>query len=310
MQKFIKLFIVFLIFLLVASCSTTEVVPPVFNGERAFEYLEQQVSFGPRVPGSEASGLCRSYFVNFFEKNNLVIDSQKFIYPDPYSGKNVEMINIIGRINPEVDSDDHILLMAHYDSRPRSDNSTDTLVRNNPIDGANDGASGAAILMELANLFKDTKPPCGIDLVLVDGEDWGKAGDLENYLLGSREFARKGIRGKYRFGIVIDMVGEKDQQLYREGYSEKFHKPLNDLVWKTAAELGINTFIDSVKYNVVDDHLPLQSAGVSVIDIIDLDYPQWHTENDTPDKCSPKSLANVGKVLAKIIYNPSRWPKK
>ncbi len=310
MQKFIKLFIVFLIFLLVASCTTTEVVPPVFNGERAFEYLEQQVSFGPRVPGSEASGLCRSYFVNFFEKNNLVIDSQKFIYPDPYSGKNVEMINIIGRINPEVDSDDHILLMAHYDSRPRSDNSTDTLVRNNPIDGANDGASGAAILMELANLFKDTKPPCGIDLVLVDGEDWGKAGDLENYLLGSREFARKGIRGKYRFGIVIDMVGEKDQQLYREGYSEKFHKPLNDLVWKTAAELGINTFIDSVKYNVVDDHLPLQSAGVSAIDIIDLDYPQWHTENDTPNKCSPKSLANVGRVLAKIIYNPSQWPKK
>jgi Zn-dependent M28 family amino/carboxypeptidase len=285
-------------------------VPPVFNGERAFEYLEQQVSFGPRVPGSEASSLCRSYFVNFFEKNNLVIDSQKFIYPDPYSGKNIEMVNIIGRIYPEVDPEDHILLMAHYDSRPMSDNSTDTLVRNNPIDGANDGASGAAVLMELSNLFYDTKPPCGIDLVLVDGEDWGKAGDLENYLLGSREFARKGIREKYRFGIVIDMVGEKDQQLYREGYSEKFHKPLNDLVWKTAAELGIDAFKDSVKYIVIDDHLPLQSAGVSAIDIIDLDYPQWHTENDTPDKCSPLSLANVGRVLAKIIYNPSQWPKK
>lgn len=310
MINIIKLIIGFSVILYVGSCSTAEIVPPVFNGDRAFEYIEQQVSFGPRVPGSEASGLCRNYFVNFFEKNNIDIDSQNFIYPDPYSGKDIEMVNVIGRINPDIDPDERIVLMAHYDSRPRTDFAKDSLKINNPIDGANDGASGAAVLMELVNLFTEKKPPCGVDLVLVDGEDWGKAGDLENYLLGSREFARRGIRGKYRFGIVVDMVGEKDQQLYREGYSEKFHKPINDLVWQTAAELGISTFMDSVKYTVVDDHLPLQSAGIAAIDIIDLDYPQWHTEFDTPDKCSAQSLSNVGRVLAKIIYNPSKWPKK
>lgn len=310
MINIIKLIIGFSVILYVGSCSTAEIVPPVFNGDRAFEYIEQQVSFGPRVPGSEASGLCRNYFVNFFEKNNIDIDSQNFIYPDPYSGKDIEMVNVIGRINPDMDPDKRIVLMAHYDSRPRTDFAKDSLKINNPIDGANDGASGAAVLMELVNLFTEKKPPCGVDLVLVDGEDWGKAGDLENYLLGSREFARRGIRGKYRFGIVVDMVGEKDQQLYREGYSEKFHKPINDLVWQTAAELGISTFMDSVKYTVVDDHLPLQSAGIAAIDIIDLDYPQWHTEYDTPDKCSAQSLSNVGRVLAKIIYNPSKWPKK
>ena len=291
------------------SCSTSKIIPPEFNGVRVYEYLEQQVVFGPRAPGTEASGKCRDYFYKFFVKNGLRIDSQQFIYPDPYSGNNIEMVNVIVSINQDVNPLNRIVLMAHYDCRPRTDFAFDTLLKDKPIDGANDGASGVAVLMELANLFKEKAPQCGIDLVLVDGEDWGKAGDLANYLSGSREFARRGIRGKYRFGIIVDMVGEKEQQFYREGYSEKFSKPLNDLVWKTVADLGINTFIDSIKYTILDDHLSLQSAGIPAIDIIDFDYPEWHTEFDTPDKCSPQSLANVGRVLTEIIYNPSKWLK-
>ncbi len=310
MGKTIKITIVLLMLIQYVSCSTAEINPPKFNGERAFEYLKQQVAFGPRVPGSEASGKCRDYFYNYFVNNNIGIDSQQFTYPDPYSGNNIEMVNVIASINSDYEPSNRIVLMAHYDCRPRTDFAFDSLLKDNPIDGANDGASGVAVLMELANLFKESTPPCGIDLVLVDGEDWGKVGDLENYLLGSREFARRGIRDKYRFAIIVDMVGEKDQRFYREVYSERFFKPLNDMVWKTAADLGVISFIDSVKYTVADDHLPLQSAGVPAIDIIDIDYPEWHTEFDTPDKCSAQSLENVGRVLAKIIYNPSLWPKK
>jgi len=310
MGKFIKILIVLLMLIQLISCSRSEVIPPEFNGDRAFTYLEKQVAFGPRAPGTEASKLCRNYYYDFFRDNGITIDSQNFIYSDPYSGTNIEMVNVIGRINPDMNPDNRIVLMAHYDCRPRTDFAFDSLLKDSPIDGANDGASGVAVLMELANLFKEKDPQCGVDLVFVDGEDWGKAGDLENYLLGSREFARRGIRGKYRFGIIVDMVGDKNQQIYREGYSNKFGKPITDLVWKTALDLGINTFIDSVKYTIVDDHLPLQSSGIPAIDIIDFDYPEWHTEFDTPDKCSSESLSNVGRVLAKIIYNPSQWPEK
>ena len=106
------------------------------------------------------------------------------------------------------------------------------------------------------------------------------------------------------------MIGDSGQQIYREGYSQMYNQPLTDLVWNTAAELGITTFRDTVRYLIHDDHLSLTSAGVPAIDIIDFEYPHWHTEMDTPDKCSPQSLANVGRVLAHIIYNVSSWPQK
>ena len=179
-----------------------------------------------------------------------------------------------------------------------------------PIDGANDGASGVAVLMEMAHLIAAQPPPAAVDLVLVDGEDWGKVGDHAAYTIGSREYARLGVRDKYEFGIILDLIGDQDQQIYREGYSERYASELNDMVWGVAGRLGVETFIDSVKYTVIDDHLSLSLSGVPSIDIIDFDYDYWHTEFDTPDKCSSESLTNVGRVVAEIVYNPSLWPKK
>jgi len=292
------------------SCSEDRRAAPNFDGERAFEYLVRQVEFGPRVPGSQASAECRTYFYDFFRQLDLPVDSQAFVYFDGYSGKNIPMVNVVVSCPSDAQTSERaVVLMAHYDCRPRAEHAGDPALRDRPIDGASDGASGVAVLMELANMFKTQPPPGRVDIVLVDGEDWGREGDHNAYMIGSREFARAGIRDKYDFGIVVDLVGDKQQQLYREGYSERYAGKLNDIVWETAARLGVITFIDSVKYTVIDDHLSLNAAGVAAIDIIDFDYPYWHTESDTPDKCSAQSLANVGNVIAEVVYNLSLWPK-
>lgn len=291
-------------------CSSPQVATPVFDGDLAYQHLIHQVEFTPRVPGSEASARCRNYVYDFFDSLGLSVDSQMFTFLDPYSGQDIPMVNVIAHCNPQLDASQRIVLMAHYDSRPRTDYAFDTLLIDEPIDGANDGASGVAVLLELARLLSIQPPSVGVDLVLVDGEDWGKSGDSQYYLLGSREFARRGIRDRYQFGIVIDMIGDRDQQVYREAFSERYNKPLNDLVWETAQRLGVTTFIDSVHYTVMDDHLPLQASGVPSIVLIDFDYPEWHTEFDTPDKCSAQSLSNVGRILVDIVYKPENWPRK
>lgn len=291
----------------VSSCSTPNIATPIFDGDRAFDHLVNQVEFGPRVPGSKSSTRCRSYMYHFFDSLGLRVDSQMFTFLDPYSGMDIPMVNVIAHSHP-LDASPRLVLMAHYDSRPRTDYAFDTLLADEPIDGANDGASGVAVLLEVARLLAGQPPSVGVDLVFVDGEDWGKSGDSHNYLLGSREFARRGIRGRYQFGIVIDMIGDRNQKVYREALSDRYSQALNDLVWETARRLSITTFIDSVKHAIHDDHLSLQSSGVPSIVLIDFDYPEWHTEFDRADKCSAQSLTNVGRILIDIIYNPSRWP--
>jgi Zn-dependent M28 family amino/carboxypeptidase len=241
----------------------------------------------------------------------MKIDSQHFLYLDPYTTTQIEMVNVLVSFTSSSNlNEKKILLLAHYDSRPRAENALDSSRINQPIDGANDGASGVAVLMEIANILSKKAPSIDVDFVFVDGEDWGKVGDNENYLLGSKEYARQSIRDKYRFGIVIDMIGDSQQQIYREASSELFAKDINNMIFSTAKKLNIQTFIDSVKYAITDDHLSLNVAGIPSAVIIDFDYEYWHTEYDTPDKCSAQSLENVGKLLLEIIYNESLWPKK
>ena len=286
------------------SCSSNQEVP-VFDSNQAFDHLVKQVEFGPRVPGSAASLECRKYFVQHLRASGLKVDSQVFIYDDPYSDQQIRMVNLIASTMNSAKTEPGLIICAHYDSRPRTDFHSDQSLKDKPIDGANDGASGAAVLLELASIFKTALPGDNIDLVFFDGEDWGEAGDLDHYLLGSRHFVRTGVRGKYRYGILIDLIGDKDQQIYKEGYSQQFAPELNDYVFKTAKKLGLTTFVDSVKYTVTDDHLMLNTVGIPTVNLIDFDYPFWHTENDSPDKCSPESLGNVGQLLLEIIYNGS-----
>jgi len=298
-----------LIVALMGGCSSADLQPPQFNGESAYRFLCDQVEFGPRVPGSEAWRLCRGYYTDHFASLGLTVDSQVFSFLDPYSSETLPLVNLVVTCPGANRDEKGIVVMAHYDSRPRTDFAQDTALLNQPIDGANDGASGVAVLMELARLMAADPPAADVDLVLVDGEDWGQPQDIDYYLLGSREFARRGIREKYRFGIVLDMIGDADQQIYREGYSERFAPEVNNMIFSLAEELGISTLIDSVKFFITDDHLSINTGGVPSVDLIDFDYRYWHTEFDTVDKCSPESLANVGLLLTHILYRPSLWPR-
>ena len=296
--------------LLFAGCSEKSVQWPIFQSDRAFTHLVEQVAFGPRMPGTDAWRECRAYYVDHFTKLGFEVDSQSFHFFDPYSRADVPLVNVIARYRGNPDDPATLLLGAHYDSRPRTDYHSDSTKINEPLIGANDGASGVALLMELATLLSEQPARSNVDIVLFDGEDWGKSGDTDYYLLGSRHFAQQGIRGAYQMAIVVDMVADRDQQIYREAISEKFAKPINDLILDLADTLGITTFFDSVRYTVLDYHLPLSAAGVPSALIIDFDYPAWHTEKDTPEQCSPASLGNVGRIITRIAYDPSLWPKR
>ncbi len=280
-----------------------DVIIPDFSGQRAFSFIEQQVAFGPRVPGSDNSAACREYLINFFDSLGASVDTMEFIHTDKFSGEQIRMVNVIaGFDGADTDDTDRYLLAAHYDSRPRAEYDPDSTKRNDWIDGANDGASGIAVLMEIAVLFSEQKPQANIDMVLLDGEDYGPPGHLDEYFLGARDMVRRDIKGKYKFALIIDMIGDKDLKVYREEFSNLYSPQITDYVWKTAQELGESVFIDSVGYAVHDDHLSFLTIKLPSTLIIDFNYKYWHTTLDTPDKCSAESLASVGRVITTLLY--------
>lgn len=294
---------------LFGSCSGGANQPPEFDGDRAMAKLELQAAYGPRVPGTEAWRVCQKMIIKSLSGSGLGVDSQLFDYDDPYSDQILPLKNLIGSYRGAGD-DTPILMVAHYDSRPRTDYHSDPARVNDSLVGANDGASGVAVLLELARMVGTDQPEVNVDFLFVDCEDWGKPGDSDNYLIGSRYFASHdgNIRGQYRFAIILDMVGSKTGKFYREGYSEQFNPELNDMVWSAAAQLEVSNFVDSLKQGILDDHMSINVGGVPAIDIIDLDYRYWHTEQDLADKCSAETLKNVGRVMAYILYNESLWP--
>jgi len=292
-----------LLFLILSCSSDKNVVIPEFNGERAYNYIEKQVSFGPRVPDTEGSRECRAYLVEFFDSLGANIDSMVFVHADKATGKEIRMVNIIASFTG-IDSLDkrRYLLAAHYDTRPRAEYDPDSTKRNEWIAGANDGASGVAILMELGNMFSNEKPNLNVDLAMLDGEDYGPPGHLDEYFLGGKEMVRRGIKDKYDFALVVDMIGDRDLRIYKEQFSEKYVPEWNDRIWKIARELGETAFVDSVGEAIYDDHLSFNTIEIPSIVVIDFNYPYWHTTQDTPDKCSPASLKSVGRVISTFIY--------
>ena len=305
-NKLNSVFLILIACFVVLSCKTKmeQTEAPVFDGQRAYGYLEKQVSFGPRVPGSDNAVNCRKYFMNFFDSLGISNDTMQFVHNSKVSGKPVTMINIIASIDPmDKDVTKRYLLAAHYDSRPRAEHDADPDKRENWIDGANDGASGVAVLMELANLFAAQKPGVGIDLLLLDGEDFGRPGDLDEYFLGAKDYVKRNIKGKYEFAIVVDMIGDSDLKIYREEHSNKYSPEVTDLVWNTAARLGETTFVNSVKHAIYDDHLSFMTIKLQSVVIIDFDYKYWHTTLDNADKCSAASLGSVGRVVTELMYS-------
>lgn len=281
------------------SCTATT-TPPDFIGSRAFQLLQAQVDLGPRNPGSAGWEAFQILLGGYLDSLGVGYVRQPFEYYDYLTGDTLFLVNWIAQINPSADR--RILVAAHYDCRPRADNAADTTRRDEPIAGANDGASGVAVLMHLAELMATSPPSIGVDLIFFDGEDYGPSGRLDQYLLGSAYFAAHNQQA-YQFGLLMDMIGDADLRIYRETFSNLHAREVNDMIWDAAARLSVGVFIDSVKQEILDDHLPLIAAGIPTVDIIDFEYPHWHTHQDTPDKCSAASLEAVGKVVLEVIYD-------
>ncbi len=282
-----------------------EVALPRFDGRRAMDYLEKQVAFGPRNPGSSGHQRCKNYLLKTLRGFTPHIQEQSFIYYDNLSRKSLTLSNLIARFNPE--QEPRVLLCAHWDTRPVADQDPDPRKRNQPILGANDGASGVAVLLELARHMARVPPPIGVDVVLFDGEDYGPAGHLEQYFLGSRHFVQINHTFYPQFAILLDMVGDASLQLPIEGYSNQMAPQVVERVWNLALELEKGAFEYRVNGYINDDHVILNQGGIPAIDIIDFAYPDesnryWHTMADTPDKCSAASLQTVGDVLMHLIY--------
>jgi glutaminyl-peptide cyclotransferase len=276
-----------------------------FNGTRTYEYLKQLCALGPRSSGSAGMIAQRKLLVEHFKKLGAAVELQRFQVSNPQNGAPVEMANILVRWHPETKK--RILLCAHYDTLP--------FPMEDPQDprgifvSANDNASGVALLMELGNEIAnpENKYPYGIDFLLIDGEEFifVKGDPL---FLGSWYFSRDYVNHppthRYRGCVLLDIVGGKDLQLYQERNSLlwKDSRPLIDQIWGTAARLGVQEFIARPKHQVQDDHLMLHNIGrIPSLDVIDMDYPSWHTTSDAPEQCSPLSLAKVGWVISQWL---------
>ena len=275
-----------------------------FSGKNAFQYLEEQCSFGPRNPGSEGYVSCRNYLIetlNGFADSVFTQSFQEIVDKDTF-----QLENIIASFYQE--SNRHILLGAHWDTRPWADRDPNPELRNKPIIGANDGASGVSVLLELSRMFHENPPPVNISIVLFDGEDLGQEGNPKSYARGSAFFAEHLPVSKPEFGIILDMVGDIDLSISIERNSYNQNPELVKVLWQEAESLQLPAFKHWLGYAVYDDHVPLwTNAKIPAVDIIDFEYPNrstnfWHTHQDIPANCSPASLEQVGTLLTKFIY--------
>ena len=293
------------------------IIVPIFNQDSAYNYVKYQVDFGSRVPGTKAHSECAQYYVDFFEGIGLKVYQQKF-KSRAFNGKILDGINIIASIKPEEKR--RVLLCSHWDSRPFADHDPDPKNHNTPIDGANDGASGVGILMEIARQMSKSNPTIGIDILLLDLEDYGQHADetpIANseltWGLGSQYWSKNPHIASYdaRFGILLDMVGAKDVVFYKEHYSNTFAPGILDKVWGAAANIGYaDVFKSSQKGAVIDDHIFINKyAYIPTIDIIHYDestksnfFPYWHTVSDNMEQIDPLSLKIVGQTLLEVVY--------
>lgn len=274
-----------------------------FNGERAYEYLKAICAIGSRVSGTEGMLKQQKLLEEHFTKLGGKVSYQRFRVRHPVTGQPVPMANLFVEWHPE--RTERILLCAHYDTLPIPNRDPDpNNWREGIFVGANDGASGTALLMEMAHRIAELDTKYGIDFCLFDGEELVYDTDRDPFFLGSEWFARQYVGGnlgyRYRWGVLLDMVGDADLQIYYEKNSMSWAdtRPLVVDLWKTADRLGVNEFVPRRKYEIRDDHIRLHDiGGIPTCVIIDFDYPHWHTAADTPDKCSPLSLAKVGWVV-------------
>ena len=293
----------FLLVAAVARLAAADAPAASFSGDRAMRNLEAICNLGPRPSGSAAMDRQRAMLAEHFRAAGATVSGQAFQIRDRRTGKPVHLENLLVSWHP--DRTDRVLLAAHYDTRPFPDN--DPVDPKGVVLGANDGASGVAVLMELAAAMPALPGPVGVDFVLFDGEEYVFA-PRDPYFLGSTFYARQYLADRqagrlphtYRCGVLLDMVGDRDLEIWQEQHSVDWPdtRPVVDAIWDVARRLEVRQFVPRPKHAVQDDHLPLRMiAGIPTCDIIDFDYPQWHTTADAPAACSAESLDAVGRVM-------------
>jgi Zn-dependent M28 family amino/carboxypeptidase len=284
LNKKLKLLLIVVSFF-TAACGSSTTNPLEFNGVRAFKDLEYQVNLGPRVLGSKAHEQVREWIIQKNKDSGWNVEVQTAVI----NGQNIYNIVAAREMAQNLP---WVIIGAHYDSRMFADRDPMFENRTQPVPGANDGASGVSVLLELARIFP-TNLGANVWLVFFDAED---NGDLpgSDWIIGSRVFVES-LEGEPDAVVIIDMIGDSDLNIFMEKNSDQ---NLSQEIWEIAADLGYeNQFIAAPKHRIIDDHLPFVQAGIQAVDIIDFDYPYWHTVADNVDKVSAVSLNIVGEVL-------------
>ncbi len=300
MKKKYILFIICFIHL-----SASEIV--FLNGARIKDLIIEQCNFGPRFPGSTGHNSAKRFFIEFLENNSDTVYIYNHETISPLSKKKVTLTNMLARYNPDIES--RFILLAHWDTREIAEKEKNKSLRSLPIIGANDGASGVAILLTLSELLK-SRPlkTIGLDILLVDGEDMGVSGSVDSWGIGTQYFAKQIPNPKPKFGICLDMVGDYNPEFLIEQYSYRFAPKIVHEIWSLANSIGYNEFKFDFGKAIIDDHYMLfKHGGIPTINIIDFDYPDkstnfWHTHDDIPENCSSRTLGIVGTVIATYIY--------
>lgn len=301
-----------------ATENTTQasIKAPAFSADSSYFFTEKQVSFGPRVPGTQASVKCGDWLVKKFKEYKLEVTEQKF-NAVLYNGKTVPSRNIIASYNPKAAK--RIILASHWDSRPFGDK--DKSVKNKPIDGANDGASSVAVLLEIARVISKDSLDLGIDFILFDSEDWGAPEgytqeikhEYGGWCLGSEYWAKNLHKPNYSayYGILLDMVGAKGATFPKEGLSAMVAPSIVQNIWNAAGSLGFsNYFVENTGAQITDDHVPVNTiAKIPMIDIIDmrntenLFFEHHHTMQDNMESIDKNTLKAVGQTILQVLYN-------
>ncbi len=297
--------------LLIGACQETRVpvgpMPgrPRFDGAAAFALVEKQVAFGPRVPGTSGHSAQLDWMVARLDSvaPEVVVDTFSHVTA---AGDSLTLYNVLARFRPEASR--RILLLTHWDTRPTSDEAQDPEQRDVPVPGANDGGSGTAVLLELAAIFGATPPPMGIDLLFVDGEDYGPT--IDDMLLGARRYAStvEALEARPVYGVLLDLVGDASPRFLQEEYSVQVANVVVQKIWRAAERLGYaQAFPNLVGDRVMDDHVPLNGVGLPTANVIDIEYGPgnryWHTPEDTPQNVSATTLEMVGEVVTELVYS-------
>ncbi len=287
-----------------AACGASGPAPTrEFDGKQALTYVAQQVAFGPRVPGMPGHAAMAHWLDSMMRVRADSVTLQKW-WHHTAKGDSIALTNVFAQFN--VKATQRVLYLAHWDTRPRADNDQNPKNKDTPIPGADDGGSGVAVLLGVADALKKAPPDVGVDLLFVDGEDYGFFLPTRvDVLIGASYYAEHPIvLERPMFAVLWDMVGHANLHLTIESNSQIAASDVADRVWNTASALGYGgIFSHNYTGGITDDHIPLIDAGFRTIDVIDINYPSWHTMADTPDKESAQSLVAVGNTAVAVI----RW---